>query len=139
MRDLINKVLMEGDTADRETEDELGDDIGHMRRAAMHHFQFPTNDVIAKAIRHLLRRSPESLVFGLVLSGIPFDDAVNHIAKRDEIDPYELRATTMAEYKRLRGDTSSYDDPDKVALIMTLNKVIREACETLVRGNAKLD
>ncbi len=86
----------------------------------------------AGLLHHVLKNSPNRLVFDLVLSGIPFDDAVQHIAKRDGVDPLELRAKAMAAYKKMRATPESYDNPDNVMLIQHLNKVIREAVESLI-------
>lgn len=63
-------------------------------------------------------------VYGLILDGIPFEDAINHIAGRAKVDPYELRANLIANFKRMRSDSESYDDSDKVQLIHQLNAII---------------
>jgi hypothetical protein len=75
-----------------------------------------------------MRRHVED-VYMLCIDGIPFEDSVGHIAKARGVDPLDLRAACVEDYKILRGQFSTYASPDGMKLVSMLNPIIRESFE----------
>ena len=95
-------------------------------------------DLLANHVRKTMMNSTAiHRVYGLVLDGIPFDDAVKHVAQQLEIDTHELRSLVVADYKKLRHkyltthDPIVGSDPHAEDLIHVLNPIIREWIESL--------
>ena len=75
-----------------------------------------------------LRRQVED-VYLLVLDDFPFEDAVSQVAKRDNMDPLDLRAACVDDYKILRSQADTYASYAGNQLVHALNPIIREAIE----------
>jgi hypothetical protein len=75
-----------------------------------------------------MRRHVED-VYLYCIDSIDFEKAVAHVAKRENVDPLELRAACVEDYKQLRKQFQTYTSYEGMKLVSMLNPIIREAFE----------
>lgn len=83
-------------------------------------------------LHNLKNRMSIEDVYHLCIDGIPFEDAVGHIAKRDDLDAAQLRGLVIDDYKMLRGNAETYASPMGHTLVGTMNPQIRESLDEAV-------
>jgi hypothetical protein len=82
---------------------------------------------VFEPLKLLAHRDSIEAVYNFVLEDFPLDDAIGHIAKRDGMNPAELRDLVIKDYKQIRGQSETYASPIGHTLVSNMNAQIREA------------
>jgi hypothetical protein len=116
------------DRVEDSTDDQDWDTLVHSYLADFH-----------DTLKNLHNRASIEAVYDHVVDGIPFEAAITGVAKRDGLDPLDLRAMVVHDYKIMRGRPQTYASPLGHHLVSELNPIIRESLDKALEAEALLE